>query len=153
MNILMYQFKDRSLFLSRFLSRWPGKIYVYTDNAVAVSQGSQPRRRITSKKGQPANLRWSKTLHLEKLPIGTKLGIISGRIQWLFVTHADSRSSTESDDVSRTGRRLCDLYHVRFVGAFAVLSRILSCLSFRVHLYGVSLKVFSILVSFSMYQT
>jgi hypothetical protein len=85
---------------SRFPSRWPGTVYVYTKSALSKSQDSANRVRVSTKSVAPDGLRWSNTLHLNKLPLETKVKIITGRIKWLFVMQNDSRSSTNSSQMT-----------------------------------------------------
>ena len=89
--------------MSRFPSRWPSTVYVYTERQISISHCSHARVRVTSRKAQPEGLKWSKTLYLNRLPLSTKLKILRGSIEWLFVTEADSRSSTE-DSMAETRR-------------------------------------------------
>ena len=88
----------RRAIASRIPSRWPSTVYVYTENTLPMLHDTDCRVRVSRKKGAPDGLRWSKTLHLNKLPLDTKVRILSGQIKWLFVMQADSRRSTESDD-------------------------------------------------------
>ena len=57
------------------------------------------RVRVSRKKGAPDGLRWTKTLHLNKLSLDTKVRILSGQIKWLFVLQTDSRRSTGAEDL------------------------------------------------------
>jgi hypothetical protein len=66
-------------------SRWRNTVYVHTQSCGSKSAGSKPPC-VTSSKRPPEGLRWSRTLHLGKLPIGTKFRLMSGNIKWLFVT-------------------------------------------------------------------
>lgn len=81
----------RPVIASKLPSRWPGTVYVYTQSALSAPQDTTLRACVSRKKGAPDGLRWSKTLHLNKLPLETKVRILSGRIKWLFVVQADSR--------------------------------------------------------------
>jgi len=85
---------------SRFPSRWPGTVYVYTKSALSKSQDSANRVRVSTKNVAPNGLRWSNTLHLNKLPLETKVKILTGQIKWLFVMQNDSRSSTNSSQMT-----------------------------------------------------
>ena len=96
--------QDKRVVISRFPSWWPGTIYVFTEQHVAASKCPHSRVRVTSQKTPPDDLKWTKTLHLNRLPLRTKMKILSGQIKWLFITEADSRSSTE-DSVSKTKHR------------------------------------------------
>lgn len=81
---------------SKLPSRWPGTVYVYTQSALSASSplANHHRVRVSGKKGAPEGLRWSKTLHLSKLPLLTKIRILSGRIKWLFVVPEDAQRAT-----------------------------------------------------------
>jgi hypothetical protein len=93
--------QDKRVIISRLPSRWPGKVYVYTESDVITSQKSDYRVRITTQKVGPDGLRWSKTLHLEKLDVETKIQILLGRIKWLFILQGDSRKPTVSSDETK----------------------------------------------------
>ena len=67
---------------------------MYTESSAATPKTSGSRVRITPKKREPKGLRWTKTLNLGKLPMETKIKILCGNIEWLFVSQADSRRST-----------------------------------------------------------
>lgn len=67
---------------------------MFIESSAATSKISGSRVRITSKKREPKGLRWMKTLDLGKLPMETKIKVLCGNIEWLFISQADSRRST-----------------------------------------------------------
>jgi hypothetical protein len=78
-------------------------VYVYTENTLSMPRDTDCRVRVSRKKGAPDGLRWAKTLHLNKLSLDTKVRILSGQIKWLFVLQADSRRSTDTDELKAPG--------------------------------------------------
>lgn len=86
--------EDHRVTVSKLRTKWPGAIYMYTESSAATPKTLGSRVRITSKKREPKGLRWTKTLNLGKLPIETKMRVLCGNIEWLFVSQADSRRST-----------------------------------------------------------
>jgi len=85
---------------SKFPSRWPRTVYIYTEVATSTYQDHESRVRVSTKKVAPDGLRRSKALHLNKLPLGTKVRILTGQIKWLFVVQHNSRKSTNSSEMT-----------------------------------------------------
>jgi len=90
----------RRAIASRLPSRWPGTVYVYTEVARSTYHENESRVRVSTRKVAPDGLRRSNTLHLNKLPLGTKVKILTGQIKWLFVVQHNSRKSTNSSEMT-----------------------------------------------------